>query len=240
MEAATPTGTERLSRCSVPGYLPYAVTKPEDNTCTSLDVLHRSISLSFFSPAFPKSEEARAEMSPSIEEAEIYDVIIIGAGPCGLATAARLREHAPDALFTDEEHRRYSWIGKYGGNVSLQHVRGGKKTLAKATRRPEYKLAVLDATSDGWMGRWKELFAKFEIEHLRSHMLWHVDPLDRDALLAHAYRTRRQDELLEMRHCVGREISKHGKKKKAAGPRAYGGKYVCVSTRVLHWAMGSD
>lgn len=163
-------------------------------------------------------------MNPALQEEEIYDVIIVGAGPCGLATAARLREHAPDALFTDEEHRRYHWIGKYGSKVSLKHVRSGKKTSAKASRRPEYKIAVLDATSDSWMGRWKELFKAFEISHLRSHMLWHVDPLDRDALLAHAYHTGREDELVEMRHCVGREMSKHAKKKQTSGPRAYGGK----------------
>ena len=32
----------------------------------------------------------------------IYDVIIVGAGPCGLAVAARLRERTPSALFTDD------------------------------------------------------------------------------------------------------------------------------------------
>ncbi|KIV87032.1 hypothetical protein PV11_02604 [Exophiala sideris] len=37
----------------------------------------------------------------------IYDVAIIGAGPAGLAVAARLREATPSALFTDEEHSRY-------------------------------------------------------------------------------------------------------------------------------------
>ncbi|KAF4127037.1 FAD binding domain protein [Geosmithia morbida] len=168
-------------------------------------------------------------MSPMLQEEDVYDVLIVGAGPCGLATAARLREHAPDALFTDEEHRRYHWIGKYGNKVSLKNVRSGKKTSAKATRRPEYKMAVLDSSSDAWLGRWKSLFKTFDIQHLRSPMLWHVDPLDRDALLAHAYRTERQDELVEIRHCVGKEISKHAKKKQAAGPRAYGGKSLTVS-----------
>ena len=163
-------------------------------------------------------------MSSAAQEEEIYDVLIVGAGPCGLATAARLREHAPDALFTDEEHRRYHWIGKYGSKVALKHVQSGKKTSARATRRPEYKIAVLDATSNSWMSRWKELFKAFEISHLRSHMLWHIDPLDRDALLAHAYRTGREDELLEMRHCVGREMSKHAKKRQASRQGAYGNK----------------
>lgn len=163
-------------------------------------------------------------MSHILEEDDVYDVIIVGAGPCGLAAAARLREHAPDALFTDEEHRRYHWIGKHGKRVSLKHVRSGKTSQAKSSARPEYKMAVLDATSRGWLGRWKELFRAFNISHLRSHMLWHVDPLDRDAMLAHAYANGRQDELVEIRHCVGKEMSKHAKKKQAAGPRAYGGK----------------
>lgn len=164
-------------------------------------------------------------MSPAFNEEDVYDVIIIGAGPCGLATAARLREHAPDALFTDEEHRRYHWIGKHGSKVALKHVRNGKFTAARSTR-PAYKMAVLDATSDTWLGRWKTLFSKFDIQHLRSPMLWHVDPLDRDALLAHAYRTEREGELVEIQHCVGKEISKHSKKKKQAGPKAYGTRYA--------------
>ncbi|RFU81902.1 fad binding domain-containing [Trichoderma arundinaceum] len=149
------------------------------------------------------------------EHQEIYDVIIIGAGPCGLSTASRLREHTPAALFTDEEHRRYHWIGKYGKQVSLKHVRSGKISQARrsTTSRPEYKMLVLDATDDKWLGRWNHLFKTYDISHLRSPMLWHVDPLDRDALLAHAYAHQREDELVEIRNCVGKEISKHTIKK---------------------------
>lgn len=157
-------------------------------------------------------------------ESEVYDVIIVGAGPCGLATAARLREHTPAALFTDEEHRRYHWIGKYGSNVSLKHVRSGKvSNRGRARARPEYKMLVLDATDESWLGRWRRLFRTFDISHLRSPMLWHVDPLDRDALLAHAYREEREGELVEIRNCVGKEMSKHAKKK-LAGSKACGKK----------------
>ncbi|KAG5953579.1 hypothetical protein E4U53_004678 [Claviceps sorghi] len=146
---------------------------------------------------------------------DVYDVVIVGAGPCGLATAARLREHTPAALFTDEEHRRFHWINKYGNNVSLKHVRSGKLSMPRCRTKPEYKLMVLDSSDDKWLGRWKELFDLYDISHLRSPMLWHVDPLDRDSLLAHAYSENRENELVEIRNCVGKEISKHAKKKKA-------------------------
>ncbi|KAG6116270.1 hypothetical protein E4U13_001999 [Claviceps humidiphila] len=146
---------------------------------------------------------------------EVYDVIIVGAGPCGLAAAARLREHTPAALFTDEEHRRFHWINKYGNNVSLKHVRSGKLSVPRRIVKPEYKMMVLDSSDDKWLGRWKELFGLYDISHLRSPMLWHLDPLDRDSLLAHAYSENREDELVEIRNCVGKEISKHAKKKNA-------------------------
>ncbi|KAG5982186.1 hypothetical protein E4U55_002204 [Claviceps digitariae] len=145
----------------------------------------------------------------------VYDVIIVGAGPCGLAAAARLREHTPAALFTDEEHRRFHWINKYGKNVSLKHVRSGKLSTPRRRIKPEYKMMVLDSSDDKWLGRWKELFSLYDISHLRSPMLWHVDPLDRDSLLAHAYSENRENELVEIRNCVGKEISKHAKKKNA-------------------------
>ncbi|RBQ96434.1 hypothetical protein FVER53263_05924 [Fusarium verticillioides] len=129
-------------------------------------------------------------MSSIQVEEEIYDVLVIGAGPCGLAISARLHEHTPAALFTDEEHRRFHWISKYGNKMPLKHVRSGKISPPKQTAKPQYKMLVLDADSDTWMGRWNRLFKMYDISHLRSPMLWHVDPLDRDALLAHAQEAR--------------------------------------------------
>ncbi|KAF6835439.1 FAD binding domain-containing protein [Colletotrichum plurivorum] len=144
----------------------------------------------------------------------IHDVLIIGAGPCGLAVASRLCEHSPSALFTDEEHQRYHWIRKYGRRMPLKNRRNGS-VIEKRTppvKQQRYSTLVLDATGDQWLDRWNRLFKTFDITHLRSPMFFHVDPLDRDALLARAHERNQEHELVELKACVGKEISKHLRK----------------------------
>merc|ERR1711967_15593 len=46
-------------------------------------------------------------------------------------------------------------------------------------------------------------------------MFFHPHPQDRDALLAYAHAGGRSSELAEITGCVGKEISKHRKKKRA-------------------------
>ncbi len=149
------------------------------------------------------------------ENLEIHDVIIVGAGPSGLAVAARLREKTPAAIFTDEEHRRYQWLQQYGDAVTVKHVKsGGTSRRAQVVDPPAFDVVCLDANYDEWLGRWNKMFASYDIKHLRSPLFWHLDPKERDALLAHAYEHHREDELLEIRQCVGKEISKHIRKKR--------------------------
>jgi hypothetical protein len=158
---------------------------------------------------------------PCPDGAHLHDIIIIGAGPCGLAVAARLREQNPAALFTDEEHRRFHWMKRHGKKMALQRDRKARVSTAAGAsiaRSSEYNTVVLDAEHETWMGRWNHLFKTFDIKHLRSPMFWHVDPNDRDSLLSKAYGQGREKELLEIKNCVGKEVSKHQKKKR--------GKYV--------------
>jgi 2-polyprenyl-6-methoxyphenol hydroxylase-like FAD-dependent oxidoreductase len=146
----------------------------------------------------------------------IYDIAIIGAGPAGLAVAARLRESTPSALFTDDEHSRY-W--------RRFHRRMTIETESRLQRRPqntqacqnplsERSLIVLDAASDSWMAAWEEKFHKLQIDHLRSPLFFHPDPRDRDSLLAFSHFSGRVHELQEIHNVVGKEISKHRTKKK--------------------------
>lgn len=152
-------------------------------------------------------------------EQPIYDVLIIGAGPCGLAIAARLCERCPSALFTDDEHQRYYWIRRHGGRMAIKDRRNG--IIKNACRHCDtaFSTLVLDASGAEWLTRWNNLFRLFDISHLRSPMFFHLDPQDRDALLGFTYQNQRQNECQEISGCVGKEKSKHHKKKELKSGR---------------------
>lgn len=61
---------------------------------------------------YPFFSEIKMSNEAIQTEEDIYNVLIVAAGPCDLSIAARLREHTPAALFTDEEHRRYIPLDK--------------------------------------------------------------------------------------------------------------------------------
>ncbi|KAL5357845.1 hypothetical protein BJX96DRAFT_28656 [Aspergillus floccosus] len=202
---------------------------------------------------------------PSPSFPDILDVIIVGAGPCGLAVAARLREETPSAIFTDDEHQRYHWINKHSGRMALVQAHHGKIKGVKAERWQSYdarrrssassnsssgdrsstssapslsssvssapdvevsgsggdkdgddhlSTLVLDGTGDRWMERWNRAFRTLEIKQLRSPMFFHVDPGDRDGMLAYTQEMGREKDLWEISGCVGKELSKHRRKKK--------------------------
>jgi L-lysine 6-monooxygenase (NADPH-requiring) len=162
-----------------------------------------------------------------MSEHPVFDILIIGAGPCGLAVAARLREETPSAMFTDEEHQRYHWIKKHQGKMSL--VRARQRRARGTALQPcsymsccssrgssidhEYSTMVLDGSGPQWMARWNRAFKALSIGHLRSPMFFHIDPADRDGMIAYTRETGREQELFELSGCVGQELSKHKRKK---------------------------
>ncbi|KAJ5582463.1 hypothetical protein N7535_001083 [Penicillium sp. DV-2018c] len=200
---------------------------------------------------------------------QIHDVIIIGAGPCGLALAARLSEETPSAIFTDEEHQRYHWIKKHSGRMNLVQARGHKINGVRASKwdvehgcpcqdqkrnnnRQTHRRAstestsstssdstpslssstssissssglssssssslstlVLDGSGDKWMQRWDNAFRTLEIKQLRSPMFFHVDPGDRDGMLAYTREMGRDADLWEISGTIGSEIDERDRK----------------------------
>jgi hypothetical protein len=131
-------------------------------------------------------------------------------------------------MFTDEEHQRYHWIKKHQGKMSLARARTRRlygTPLSASTytipnnccggddRGGQYSTLVLDSSGNQWMARWNRAFKTLKIDYLRSPMFFHVDPADRDGLLAYTRETGREKELYELSGCVGQELSKHKRKK---------------------------
>ena len=126
-----------------------------------------------------------------------------------------MRAHTHTAIFTDEEHQRYHWIKKHNGWMSIKHKKDGSVSTPQQPRPGrKYSTLVLDATGDKWVTRWNTLFKTIEVTHLQSPMVFHVDPGDRDGLLAYTHEQGRETELEEIRECVGREINKYHKKER--------------------------
>jgi hypothetical protein len=184
-------------------------------------------------PAKPSTFSSNVVIVP---DASFHPLVIVGAGPHSLALAARLSEPRPAALYTDLEHARLSWLQREQGQQRQEsrEKKHKKKTVkghwgARKILDPDtitlasqgvgeggqgQGIKVLDSTSDRWLGRWHNYFEGLKIKTLRSPMLFHPSPADVDALVAYTRRMGRDAELTEINGVVGKELSKHQKKKR--------------------------
>ncbi|KAI5481763.1 FAD binding domain protein [Pseudohyphozyma bogoriensis] len=182
-------------------------------------------------PSDKPSTSPRAPPTSSIASSNFFSVVCVGGGPHGLALAARLAEDRPAALYTDLEHARLSWLRKQEAGKKAEGRRRSVKGHWAARKLVEptsvvtglasdgvegesgTTIKVFDNVSDGWMGKWKRFFKRLEISHLRSPMFFQPSPADEDALVAYARRMGKEDELVPIAGVVGKEKSKHARKK---------------------------
>eukprot|EP00931_Biecheleriopsis_adriatica_P094503 TRINITY_DN68147_c0_g1_i1.p1 TRINITY_DN68147_c0_g1~~TRINITY_DN68147_c0_g1_i1.p1 ORF type:complete len:462 (+),score=68.95 TRINITY_DN68147_c0_g1_i1:53-1438(+) len=123
-----------------------------------------------------KTKEARAFP-------DAVDVLIIGAGPHGLAMASRLL--LGDEAMVDVIAPQESYVRK------PSEVRAH---LNKTRRLKPNQLAVVD-TGGVWMKRWSNQFRALGIEFLRSNEMMHPDAFDHSTLAVWAHRNKRNDFL---------------------------------------------
>ncbi|KAJ1300540.1 hypothetical protein OPQ81_002195 [Rhizoctonia solani] len=209
----------------------------------------RSLALHRVTPAGLSSESPTPDSSSSpshlpisktcvIRDSSFFDLVVIGAGPAGLALVARILEARPAALYTDQEHVYLHWLQRRRNLPLLKTRKRGPGSDWVAVDsvpsqkdgcccRGRMKILVLDKLGEGWMTNWDRHFQAFGIQHLRSPLFWHPAPADLDGLLSFAERkgrsttgpptvlfsTKRSQsplpELIEIPGCVGGEISKH-------------------------------
>ncbi|EJD49724.1 hypothetical protein AURDEDRAFT_47977, partial [Auricularia subglabra TFB-10046 SS5] len=154
------------------------------------------------------------------------DLIIVGGGPAALALVTRLIEDAPASLYTDQEHAMLVWLQNRPGSSPALRIKGKNKTMghkaALAANARDFRILVVDRIGQGWLGAWDRNFKELHITHLRSPMFFHPCPADLDALLGYASAHGKPEDLSEIPEVVGREQSKHQRKRQRAGKRSSG------------------
>lgn len=153
------------------------------------------------------------ELSAELVSDDVFEVIVVGGGTCGLAVAARLCEDTPGSIYTEDEHQRFHWLRKRGSKVGTI-TKGSKVSSYKLSSRFEpSQILVLDATADTFMGQWHNQFESCQIPVLRSPMFFHPDPANIDGMITYAYQNKRENDLMEIKNVVGKEYSKHQHKR---------------------------
>jgi hypothetical protein len=105
----------------------------------------------------------------------LYDVVIVGSGPAGLACLSAIQE--PYSIDTLTE---------------AQRLRASKECGA----RKKYRVAIVDP-SPSWLSQWGKKFEILDIQTLRSPAMAHPDLFDQNSLLAFAIANGREKELIE-------------------------------------------
>lgn len=107
---------------------------------------------------------------------DIFDVVIVGAGPAGLASLSAIQTPFSYDRFTRAQAERVERSS-------------GFKNYAK--------LNVCVVDTESWLGSWKRNFRNLDIQWLRSPVSAHPDCYDSTSLLGFAFEKERKNEMLD-------------------------------------------
>eukprot|EP00466_Bigelowiella_natans_P007003 jgi/Bigna1/130171/aug1.10_g4879 len=103
----------------------------------------------------------------TLDESKVYEVAIVGAGPCSLACASALLESTVQS------------------SLQYDHTAKNRKGKLKSPLRKE-DICIIDASGESWMARWKSQFTMLKVPRLRSIMTHHPDSFSEDSLIEYA------------------------------------------------------
>ena len=122
--------------------------------------------------------------SPQINKNDndfFYDVVIVGAGPAGLACLSAIQEpYSLDQMNEHQIHRAARHL--HNNNKSNDQLHDDDRRHHHSRKKT---VAVIDG-HDTWMTGWRQNFQTLDIQYLRSPAMAHPDMFDQHALLAFA------------------------------------------------------
>ncbi|KAL7553728.1 hypothetical protein ACHAWF_017045 [Thalassiosira exigua] len=164
-----------------------------------------------------------------LDNDQIKELVIIGAGPHGLALLLRLLEPKADFLSDKERHRQAEHRDRMKPDRDVvQHIKkltraaGSKKRQSKNMnkRKNDYavkavppplsldevlsSVLVVDKCGPGWLSCWNDNFRYINIPHLRSLFNAHLDPFDHRSLEFYAEYNQRGEELVTLKYLTQR------------------------------------
>ena len=150
-----------------------------------------------------ETAQLQPEESSFIDDRELHDLVVIGAGPHSLTLLCRLVDDEPDLMteaarihIMQKSHQQQQGKHRAGREAGCGRTNREVRTHRKRKFDGAATLAgfvVVDSHGE-WMAEWKQSFAVLSIKTTRSHADLHPCPYDFKSLRAWAHQEHREAE----------------------------------------------